>query len=200
MDGTANFNEVFFDDVRIPGDHLLAEPGDGWRVLLNNLMNERLSIGTRRSTEKISPLSLIETHLDLARGRGLSDDQKVRQELADLLIRSWVLEMVGLRIRAAVAAGREPGPEGSVAKLARSMLARQSAELACSLAGPAAAAWPSGDADAEQPCQMMVFAPGLAIAGGTSEIMRNTLAERVLGLPREPQVDRDVPFRQLAHN
>lgn len=200
MDGTANFNEVFFDDVRIPGDHIVAEPGDGWRVLLTNLMNERLAIGTRRSTEKISPRSLVAAHLDLARQRGLSGNQIVRQELADLLIRSWVLEMVGLRIRGAVAAGREPGPEGSVAKLARSILARRSAELACSLAGPAAVAWSSGDSEAERPSQMMVFAPGLAIAGGTSEIMRNTLAERVLGLPREPQVDKDLPFRQMAHN
>jgi alkylation response protein AidB-like acyl-CoA dehydrogenase len=200
MDGTANFNEVFFDDVRIPADHIVGEPGDGWRVLLTNLMNERMAIGTRHSTDHVSPQSLIATHVDLARRRGISDNQTVRQELADLLIRSWILEMVGLRIRSAVAAGREPGPEGSVAKLARSIVARRSAELACSLAGPAAAAWSAGDTDAEQPCQMMVFAPGLGIAGGTSEIMRNTLAERVLGLPREPQVDRDVPFRQLAHN
>jgi alkylation response protein AidB-like acyl-CoA dehydrogenase len=200
MNGAADFNEVFFDDVRIPADHILGAPGDGWKVLLTSLMNERVAIGTRRSTERISPLSLIATHLDLARRRGISDDQTVRQELADLLIRSWVLEMVGMRIAAAAAAGRVPGPEGSVAKLARSMLARRSAELACRLAGPGAVAWPAGDSDAERPSQLMLAAPSLAIAGGTSEVMRNILGERVLGLPKEPQVDRDIPFRELAHN
>jgi alkylation response protein AidB-like acyl-CoA dehydrogenase len=200
MDGRANFNEVFFDDVRIPADHILARPGDGWRVLLTNLMNERVSIGARRSAEKISPLSHIATHLNLAYRHGISDDQTVRQELADLLIHSWVLDMVGLRIRGAMQSGRAPGPEGSVAKLARSILARRSAELACRLAGPAAVAWPSGDTDAQQPNQMMLAAPALGIAGGTNEIMRNILGERVLGLPKEPQVDRDIPFRKLAHN
>jgi alkylation response protein AidB-like acyl-CoA dehydrogenase len=200
MNGAADFNEVFFDDVRIPADHLVAAPGDGWRVLLTSLMNERVAIGTRRSTEKISPLSLIGVHLELARRRGINDDQTVRQELADLLVRSWVLDMVGMRIQGAVAAGRVPGPEGSIAKLARSILARRSAELACRLAGPAAVAWPSGDIEAEQPSQLMLFAPSLSIAGGTSEIMRNILGERVLGLPKEPQVDRDLSFRDLAHN
>jgi alkylation response protein AidB-like acyl-CoA dehydrogenase len=200
MNGAAEFNEVFFDDVRIPADHILATPGDGWKVLLTSLMNERVAIGTRRSTEKISPLSLIATHLELARRRGISDDQTVRQELADLLIRSWILEMVGMRIAAAAAAGRVPGPEGSVAKLARSMLARRSAELACRIAGAAAVAWPSGDPGAEQLSEQMLSAPSLSIAGGTSEVMRNILGERVLGLPKEPQVDRDLPFRELAHN
>ena len=127
MNGGANFNEVFFDSVRIPADRILGEPGDGWRVALTTLMNERVAIGAGHSTEKTSPLALIATHLELARRRGLSDDPVVREELADLLIRSWVLDMVGLRIRAAVAAGRVPGPEGSVAKLSGSLLSMRSA-------------------------------------------------------------------------
>jgi alkylation response protein AidB-like acyl-CoA dehydrogenase len=200
MSGAAEFNEVFFDGVRIPADQLVAAPGDGWQVLLTNLMNERIAIGTRRSTEQVAPLALVAAHLDLARQRGISEDPTVRQELSDLLIRSWVLDMVGMRIRGAVAAGRSPGPEGSIAKLARSLLARRSAELACRLAGPSAIAWAPKDSNAEQPSQLMLLAPTLSIAGGTSEVMRNILGERVLGLPKEPQLDRDVPFRDLPHN
>ncbi len=198
MNGGANFNEVFFDDVRIPGTQILGAPGDGWRVALTTLMNERVAIGAGRSTEKTSPLTLIGTHLELARQRGLAGDPVVRQELADLLIRSWVLDMVGLRIRGAVAAGRVPGPEGSVAKLGGSLLSRRSAELACRLAGPAATAWQGDETGADRVSQHMLSAPGASIAGGTNEVMRNILGERVLGLPKEPQVDRDVPFRDLV--
>ena len=96
MNGGANFNEVFFDDVRIPADRILGQPGEGWRVALTTLMNERVAIGAGHSTEKTSPLALIATHLELARRPGINDDPVVRHELADLLIRSWVLDMVGL--------------------------------------------------------------------------------------------------------
>jgi alkylation response protein AidB-like acyl-CoA dehydrogenase len=206
MDGGASFNEVFFDGVRIPGDRLLGEPGEGWRIALTTLMNERVAIGAGRSAEKASPLEPMGLHLDLARRRGLTGDPLVRQELADLLIRHWVLDMVGLRIRASIAAGRVPGPEGSIAKLSGALLGQRSAQLACRLAGPAAAARPGdgdGDAgdpavvDAERAAHMVLVAPGASIAGGTNEVMRNILGERVLGLPKEPQVDRDIPFRDL---
>jgi alkylation response protein AidB-like acyl-CoA dehydrogenase len=200
MNGAANFNEVFFDGVRIPADQLLGEAGEGWRVALTTLMNERVAIGTGRSTEKMSPLSPIAPHLTLARSRGLIEDPIVRQELMNLLIRYWVLDMVGLRIRATVAAGRVPGPEGSVAKLSGALLMREAAEVGSRLAGPAATAWPAGDELAELPSQLVLQAPSAGIAGGTNEVMRNILGERVLGLPKEPSVDRYVPFRDLPQS
>jgi alkylation response protein AidB-like acyl-CoA dehydrogenase len=197
MNGGSGFNEVFFDNVRIPADRILGNPGDGWRVALTTLMNERVAIGTGRSAEKASPLTPIAVHRDLARTNGLIDDPLVRQDLADLLIRYWILDMVGLRIRATLAAGREPGPEGSIAKLSGALLSKKAADVACQLAGPAAAAWNPGDGKAQVPAQLVLSAPGSGIAGGTNEVMRNILGERVLGLPKEPQVDKDIPFRQI---
>jgi alkylation response protein AidB-like acyl-CoA dehydrogenase len=196
MNGAANFNEVFFDQVRIPADQILGEPGEGWRVALTTLMNERVAIGAGRSTEKIDPLTHIAHHLDLARARGLARDPLVRQDLAHLLIQFWVLDMVGLRIRATVAAGRVPGPEGSVAKLGGSLLMKRSADVACRIAGPAATV--STGTEPLFATTMVLSAPGGSIAGGTNEVMRNILGERVLGLPKEPQVDRDIPFRDIA--
>src|SRR3984957_18344784 len=99
MSGGANFNEVFFDGVRIPAADILGEPGDGWRVALTTLMNERVAIGAGRSTEKAEPLNPVATHLELARSRGLLSDPVVRQELADLIMRYWVPDMVGLGVR-----------------------------------------------------------------------------------------------------
>jgi len=196
MNGAANFNEVFFDNVRIRADHILGEPGEGWRVALTTLMNERVAIGAGRSTEKTDPLSHIANHLELARERGVAGDATIRHELADLLIRYWVLDMVGLRIRAAVAAGRVPGPEGSVAKLSGALLAKRSADLAGRIAGASATAWPEGN-DPVFATSQILGSPGAGIAGGTNEVMRNILGERVLDLPKEPQVDRDMPFRDI---
>ena len=200
MTGAAHFNEVFFDGVRIPADHILGEPGEGWRVALTTLMNERVAIGAGASTEKTSPLVPISLHLDLARRRGLAGDPVVRQELMDLLIRHWILDMVGLRIRSTLAAGRVPGPEGSVAKLGGALLIRRAAQVAARLAGPGAVAWEDAGDEAAQAGQQVLAAPGSGIAGGTDEVMRNILGERVLGLPKEPSVDRDVPFRDLSQS
>jgi alkylation response protein AidB-like acyl-CoA dehydrogenase len=198
MNGAANFNEVFFDGVRLRADHILGDPGEGWRVALTTLMNERVAIGAGQSTEKTTPLTPISSHLEMARSRGLTNDPVIRQELADLLIRYWVLDMVGLRIRGAVAAGRVPGPEGSVAKLIGALLSKRSAEVACHVAGASATAWSEDDGSVPFATQMVLSAPGIGIAGGTNEVMRNILGERVLGLPKEPQVDRDIPFRDLV--
>jgi alkylation response protein AidB-like acyl-CoA dehydrogenase len=200
MTGAAHFNEVFFDGARIPADHILGEPGEGWRVALTTLMNERVAIGAGASTEKTSPLVPISLHLDLARRRGIAGDPVVRQELMDLLIRHWILDMVGLRIRSTLAAGRAPGPEGSVAKLGGALLIRRAAQVAARLAGPGAVAWEDAGDETARAGQQVLAAPGSGIAGGTDEVMRNILGERVLGLPKEPSVDRDVPFRDLPQS
>ena len=197
MNGGSNFNEVFFDDVRIPADQILGEPGDGWRVALTTLMNERVAIGTGRSGEDTDPLAHVKFHLDLAKQRGLRQDPLVRQEIVDLFIRYRIMDVLGLRIRATVTSGGIPGPEGSVAKLSGSLLARRSSDVAARLAGPTAIAWSDKGSLGERASQMVLTSPAGGIAGGTNEVMKNILGERVLGLPREPSVDRDMPFNQI---
>ena len=201
MNGGANFNEVFFDDVRIPADRMLGEPGDGWRVALTTLMNERVAIGAGHSTEKTSPLALIATHLDLARRRG--HQRRSRRpgragRPADPLLgaRHGGLAHPGGGGRGAGSGSRGFGgqaqrvtPVGAVRPVGlpagRSRPRRPGPRLTPKRA---------------QASALLLSAPGAGIAGGTNEVMRNILGERVLGLPKEPQVDRDVPFRDLAHN
>lgn len=197
INGRSGFNEVFFDSVRIPADHILGKPGEGWRVALTTLMNERVAIGAGPSSEKSSPLTPIQLHLDLAQRRRLLDNPMVRQDLMSLFIGYRVLDIVGLRIRGTLAAVRIPGPEGSVAKLGGALLARRAADVACRLAGPAAVAWTPEDRDGQRSAQLALTAPASGIAGGTNDIIRNILGERVLGLPKEPSVDRYLPFRDL---
>ena len=136
--------------------------------------------------------------LALARHRDCTDDPVVRQQLADTYARERILVLMGERIRAALVAGRAPGPEGSVAKLATALLGRRSADLAMAMAGAGGQAWNTDDATGGEQAATVLFVPMLGIAGGTSEIQRNIIGERVLGLPKEPVVDHDVPFRELT--
>jgi alkylation response protein AidB-like acyl-CoA dehydrogenase len=192
--GGANFNEVFFDDVRIPHSMVLGEVGGGWRAAITTLMNERVAIGAGGAGGGGSAANeLIRT----ARRRGVEADPVVRQGIADVFVRERILSYVGQRIRAAVLAGRDPGPEGSVAKLAGTVLGTRVAALGLGISGASGIAWPADDRHGERWSTAVVGAPGAAIAGGTSEVMKNIIGERVLGLPKEPQVDRDVPFRDL---
>ena len=194
--GGSTFNEVFFDDVRIPADAVVGQVDDGWRAAVAMLMNERVAIGAGggggRSQGGFASL------VRLAREHGKLGDPVVRQGLAELYIRQAILGYIGLRIRAAVKAGQAPGPEGSIAKLSGAQLARFSSDLGMTIAGAAGAAWPADDAKGARWSTAVLNAPASAIAGGTNEIQRNIIGERVLGLPKEPQVDRDAPFRELA--
>jgi alkylation response protein AidB-like acyl-CoA dehydrogenase len=192
--GGANFNEVFLDDVRIPDSMRLGDVGGGWRASITTLMNERVAIGAGGAGGRTGAADeLIRT----ARRRGVEGDPVVRQAIVDVLVRERILGYVGQRIRAAVLAGRDPGPEGSIAKLAGSALMRRVADIGVSISGPAGIAWTADDTRGDRWAMAVLGAPGGAIAGGTSEVMKNIIGERVLGLPKEPQVDRDVPFREL---
>jgi alkylation response protein AidB-like acyl-CoA dehydrogenase len=196
IDGRAHFNEVFLDDVRLPADAVVGEVDDGWRVTLDMLANERVAIGAGGSSQSLSSDGYA-TVLRLAREHGCTGDPVVRQELVEVYALERILALLGLRIRAALVAGRAPGPEGSVAKLAATALGKQSASLGMALVGAGSLAWDDTDVDGGDPAAAFLFAPMLGIAGGTSEIQRNIIGERVLGLPKDPAVDKDVPFRNL---
>jgi alkylation response protein AidB-like acyl-CoA dehydrogenase len=132
-----------------------------------------------------------------ARGNGLIDDPVVRQGLADVYIRQRIMGFIGQRTRAALKSGKAPGPEGSIAKLAGALLARRASDLGIAIAGAAGQAWTEGDRRGARWAAAVLSSPASRIAGGTDEVQRNIIGERVLGLPKEPQVDRDQPFREL---
>ncbi|WP_322754626.1 acyl-CoA dehydrogenase family protein [Frankia sp. Cas3] len=182
IDGTAHFNEVFFDDVHVPPQNLVGTVNRGWAAALVSLMSERVSLGTTRATAGLVPDA--ETLIAAARRRGVATDPVLRAELVDIVIRERVLAYVGKRINAAVLAGREPGPEGSIAKLLDSDLLRRAATVGARIHGPATTAWDPANAGDSTWSRAVLFAPGMRIAGGTDEIQKNTLAERTLGLPR----------------
>jgi alkylation response protein AidB-like acyl-CoA dehydrogenase len=199
MTGQAHFNEVFFDDVRIPADRILAEPGDGWRCAITVLMNERVGVA-RSSAEKTSRLAPISTHLKLARSSGLLSDPLIRQDLMDLVVRYWAADLLGLRQRQSIAPGGVPGPDGSLNKLGGAILTKRSAKVAARLAGPRSMAWSDAGSDEATAVQMLLSTPSSSIAGGSNQVMRNILGERVLGLAKEPGIDPGTPFRDLPYS
>lgn len=194
MSGEAHFNEVFLDSVRIPAEHMVGGLDEGWKVATTTLLNERLAVSGRATTGRGTSA---DTLIDLARRAGRSSEPLVRQALADVWIRERVGRYLRLRLRAAVRAGRPPGPEASLTKLAGAALALRASSVAIAVAGPAVVAWDPTDERGGRWARRLNAAPGASIGGGTSEVLRNIVGERVLELPREPQVDRGVPFRDL---
>ncbi len=190
--GAAPFNEVFFDQVRLPADAVIGEVNDGWHAAVVMLRNERVAIGTM-AAPRTSPLSYhslsgLAARLGTA-GSGLD------RRLAELYARERSVQLFGQLLREEAMAGRDPGPRGSVAKLAGAELGIFASLVAADVLGPAAAA--SDRDDVRAVLNAMIAAPGGSIAGGTNEIQRNIIGERVLGLPKDPGVDRSTPFNQL---
>jgi alkylation response protein AidB-like acyl-CoA dehydrogenase len=197
INGGSGFNEVFFNDVRVPEANRLGAVGDGWRVALTTLMNERVAIGGGAGSGRFRDL------MSLARktrrnGRPALQDSAVRQRLADFYIRSKGLQYTGLRTLTALSQGQTPGPEGSIGKAVGAPLGQQMAAFALELQGVVGALQDEAIVPQEAMWQdAYLGAPGLRIAGGTDEILKNIIAERVLRLPPEVRVDKDRPFRDI---
>lgn len=187
MNGSADFNEVFLDDVRVPADNLVGTPDDGWRLAKVTLGNERVSLSGEGALWGMGPTA--HDVLDLVRGHGGVDDPLVRQRLAALFAEAEILRLIRLRTLAAQVRGLEPGPEASVRKALSDVHGQHVMGAALDLAGTGGMLTdhgPYGDATGLWTFGFL-FSPALTIGGGTSEVQRNIIGERVLGLPREPE-------------
>ena len=225
MNGYASFNEVFITDARVPADDVVGEVGGGWAVALTTLAHERTlgaarlfpSVGAgqgrtaREAAEEAAEYA--QTYVWYPQRAGRPDrvlehlkvgsraaDPVLRQQAVDVEIRQRVAFWNVARARDARAAGQQPGPEGSLAKLTGTDLALRASAVHAAAAGPAAVLHGAGSALDGMVAEIVESVPAGSIAGGTDEIQRNILGERALGLPREPSVDSDVPFREVRRN
>lgn len=225
MNGHASFNQVFFTDAKIPPEHLVSTEGNGWQVAMTTLAHERRGAGGLHGTSREGPskgniydeeraeiatvmepykwypqrAGRVDLIVERAKATGTITDSHIRQEIAKLLILSKSAEWTARRARAAQQQGRPQGPEGSLGKLAASNIARACAHVHTlitqtdvMLTGQES---PLGGTIAE----ILVSVPATSIAGGTDEIQRNIISERVLGMPKEPRFDTG-PFRDVPRN
>jgi alkylation response protein AidB-like acyl-CoA dehydrogenase len=188
MTGTHEFNEVFFTDVRVPAANVVGAVDDGWRLAKVTLGNERVSLAGEGALWGRGPTA--QHVIDLVRAHGGTRDSVLRQRLAALYIESEVLRLIRLRTLSAKLRGLEPGPEASVGKALGDEHGQHVMEAAKDLAGTfgmVTDAGPYGEPDDRGWNYGYLYARALTIGGGTSEVQRNILGERVLGLPREPE-------------
>ncbi len=192
--GSAHFNETFLTDVHIPRENVLGAVNDGWRVANTTLSNERTLIGGSGGGGGGGMRDL----LALVRERGLAGDPVVRQRVAKTYMRQEILRFLGLKMQATMRAGRAPAAEASIMKILIGDHLHETADLALALEGPAASLSstdaPQGGAWQHQLLNQF----STKFGGGTEQIQRNVIGERVLGLPSDIRVDKDRPFREVA--
>jgi len=195
MSGGVEFNEVFFNDVRIPDEQRLGEVGEGWQVAIYALMNERVQGGKERGLPAAEIIALARK---TPVGSGtLVDDGAFRAAFADWYVRTRGIQLTRYRTLTAMSRGQSPGPEASIGKLVTAFELQEMSRLLVEAQGPFGLiddeAFSMADGSVHHD---LLHAPGIRIAGGTDEILRNIIAERVLGLPKEPQPDKDIPFSE----
>ncbi len=196
ISGTSNFNEVFFTDVRIPDAQRLGEVGGGWKVALTTLMHERLAIGSLPGPD-FTELFELARSLQVG-GQPAHRDASVRDKLADWYVQSKGLEYTKMRTLTALSRGQMPGPESSIYKAVSAVKIQEIAMFALDLMDTAGMVSDPETAPMRAMFQdALLYAPAGRIAGGTDEILRNIIAERVLGLPGDIRVDREVAFSEL---
>jgi acyl-CoA dehydrogenase len=195
MTGGSDFNEVFLTDVRVPDDHRLGNVDEGWRVALTTLMNERATVGGEGAGPAGRVLSL-PFLVALLRENGRLDDRAARRQLAALHADMVATEYLNRQAARRMRGGEQPGPEASVSKLMYGQNLTRGTHFAAEVVGPRLIA-DTGEWGAFSWNELLLSTPALRILGGTEEIMKNILAERVLGLPKEPGIDSKTPFREL---
>ncbi|MDD9939295.1 MAG: acyl-CoA dehydrogenase family protein [Myxococcales bacterium] len=195
INGGSSFNEVFFSDVRVPAENMIGRVNEGWRGAITTLMNERAAIGGGGMGGGVDTLVRLAQQVPID-GRPALEDAGVRQRIARLYIRQRGVQLAGLRSLTALSRGETPGPDLSIGKLVGAPLRQEMAAFALELLGPMGAV--DDDAVGDRLWQQAYLgAPGGRIAGGTDEIMRNIISERVLGLPPETRVDKHVAFEDV---
>ncbi len=195
IDGGTHFNEVFFTDARIPADWLLGELNNGWNQATAMLMYERVAIGSLGGGDLTQPN--FDVLADAARKNGRIGDPVVRDQLMQLYSMETTKSMVAMRSRAEMKAGKAPGPGGSLGKLFGSNILWKFREVAQNITGPNSIAWEVDDDEGHRLSKHVLSSFQAGIAGGTDEIQRNIIGDRVLGLPRDISVDKGVPFNEL---
>ena len=226
MNGHASFNQVFFTDAEIPPEYMVENLGDGWNVATTTLMHERRGAdGMRRYAQASTRPERIyreeaEEHaialepykwypqragrvdlvLERAKATGMNTDPVLRQEIAKLMIMAKSAEWTARRARAAQEAGRPQGPEGSLGKLAASYVARAANRVHTAITGTESMLTGNGSPMDGVIAEILVSTPAISIAGGTDEIQKNIISERVLKMPKEPRFDTDRPFRDVPKN
>ena len=226
MNGHASFNQVFITDAAIAPEFMVEKEGDGWKVATTTLMHERRAAdGLRRHakpsgrSERIYLEEAKEIAIDLepykwypqrmgrvdliierAKATGRNTDPVVRQEIAKVMIMARCAEWTARRARVAQAEGRPQGPEGSLGKLAASYIARAANQVHTLITGADAMLTGKDSPMGGTIAEILVSTPAISIAGGTDEIQKNIISERVLDMPKEPRTDTDRPFRDVPKN
>jgi alkylation response protein AidB-like acyl-CoA dehydrogenase len=226
MNGHASFNQVFFTDAEVLPENLVADVGRGWAVATTTLMHERREADGIRNwgagsrgegriydEERKETATVMEPYkwypqragrvdlvIERAQATGKASDPVVRQEIARLLTLSKSAEWTARRARAAQLQGKPQGPEGSLGKLASSNVARMAAQVHTLIAGAEAMLTGEDGPMGGVIPEILVSVPAGSIAGGTDEIQKNIISERVLGMPKEPRSDNDRPFRDVPKN
>jgi alkylation response protein AidB-like acyl-CoA dehydrogenase len=198
IDGGSEFCEEFFTDVVVPAVNLVGEENEGWRVARGLLEIEHAWVG-RGGASRVTGDPTADL-VSLVTRRGRAADLGIRRQVVALHIADRAQRLVSARVSSGVANGKLAHGYGSLLKLGDDIITQRRAELGLALAGTGGVTWEPGDLDAQNWSYQFLNSRSVSIAGGTDEIQRNNVSERVLGLPKEPAFDRDIPFNQVPHN
>ncbi len=199
--GSSEFNEVFFTDVRIPGANRVGAIGDGWRVARTTLMNERTALaGISLDPVSIFGGSRRDPWTSYLAMLPATRPATTRQKLVQTWIENEIKELTAFRANSARMKGAQPGPEGGVNKVFNAEYNQRRSTLAIDAAGLNGVAWLPSDKDAESRTTTFLRARAATIEGGTSEVLRNQMAERILDLPRDLEIDKGVPWSAIRRS